>query len=83
MAKELKMMSLKELNELKYSIKDISENYAKQLLTHGISDTEFFYNNLTENEKIMLDKRLKLIKLLSKIDSVIEEKISFYYDEVS
>lgn len=80
MAKELKMMSLKELNELKTSIQLISEQYAKQLLTHGITDTEVYLNKLDSHQRELLEKRLKLVKLLSKVDNVIEEKISFYYD---
>lgn len=80
MAKELKLMGFKELNELKESVQKLCEQYSKQLLTYGISDTETYVNNLTDGQRAILEKRMRLVKLLSKIDSVIEEKISFYYD---
>lgn len=83
MAKELKMMSFKELNELKEATQLLADKYSKQLLTHGISDTEAYLNNLTESQRDILEKRIKMVKLLSKIDKVIEDKISVYYDELS
>lgn len=80
MSKELKMMNLKELNDLKIVASNLAEQYSKQLLTHGISNTEEYVNKLTDSQKLILEKRMKLIQLLSKLDNLIEEKISVYYD---
>ena len=80
MGKELKMMSLKELSELKRSVQEIADKYSKQLITYGISDIDTYIRNLNENEKIILDERVKAVKLIEKIDKMIEKKISEYYD---
>ncbi len=80
MAKELKLMSIKELCDLRKGVEYISDKYSKQLLTYGISDMENYISNLNEYERSILEKRMKLVKLCNKIDGLIEEKISVYYD---
>jgi hypothetical protein len=80
MAKELKMMSVKELYDLKEVVFSLSEKYSKQLLTNGMSDVEDYLSRLNERERSILDKRMKLVHLGEKIDNLIEEKIETYYD---
>ena len=80
MAKELKMMSIKELTELKHTVQELIDNYSKQLITYGISDINTYLNQLNQEEKRLLDERLKAIQLVNKIDKMIEKKISEYYD---
>ena len=80
MAKELKLMSVKELYDLKEVVFSLSEKYSKQLLTNGMSDVEDYLSRLNERERSILDKRMKLVHLGEKIDNLIEEKIETYYD---
>lgn len=80
MAKELKMMSIKELTEFKHTVQELIDNYSKQLITYGISDINTYLNQLNQEEKRLLDERLKAIQLINKIDKMIEKKISEYYD---
>ncbi|MBR6515732.1 MAG: hypothetical protein IKT40_02635 [Bacilli bacterium] len=83
MNKDLKSMSIVELNELKNIVNNISEKYSKQLLTHGISDTEEYLSSLHPSQRVLLEKRMKMVRLVDIIDSLIEEKIGEYYDEIS
>ena len=80
MGKELKMMSIKELCDLRKGVEYLSDKYSKQLLTHGISNIENYVSKLNEHERSILEKRMKLVKLCNKIDDLIEDKISIYYD---
>ena len=73
-------MSIKELTDFKHAAQEMADKYSKQLVTYGISDINTYVSNLDEREKKLLDERIKIVKLLEKIDKVIEKKLSEYYD---
>lgn len=80
MAKELKMMSVKELSDLKHVAQELADKYSSQLSVYGISDINLYIQNLSPQEKEVLSERMKAIRLVEKLDKMIEKKISEYYD---
>lgn len=80
MAKDLKMMSVKELSDLKHVVQELADKYSSQLSVYGISDINLYIQNLSPQEKEVLSERMKAIRLVEKLDKMIEKKISEYYD---
>ena len=51
MAKDLKMMSVKELSDLKHVVQELADKYSSQLSVYGISDINLYIQNLSPQEK--------------------------------
>ena len=80
--KSLNKMKLLELYEMKSILKDLSDRYGDMITTnYEVNGYISKFTNISNEDKIILDKRLKVVSLISKIDNLIEEKVMKLYDK--
>ena len=81
MEKKLEEMSINELFSFKENVKNLADYYTQKLGQYGINDINMYYNSLNEEEKRIIETRLKTIRLYQEIINIIEDRMKFYYDK--
>lgn len=80
MKKKLEEMSIFELAEYKKILSDMAEKYNSTFTAYGLN---IFYDddNLTQNQKIILEKFNIVQSQICKIDEIMEEIVFKDYDK--
>lgn len=78
MTKEIEKLSIQELIELKTIVDYMSEEYAKMLTDYATLNSDYSFSKITNDKKIIYDKRINLCNLTKKINNRIEKIIEDY-----
>lgn len=79
--KKLNEMSLAELYQVREIVNSVSERYAQKLTTYGIMNQDVMLEKMSLVEARDFTRRSELMKIVNKIDKLIDEKINFYLNE--